>query len=137
MRGQAVGQGAAAFEDAQNVHHDEAEPGGLGQFAGDVERAVERHAGVQQRGEFLGEEEDVAALASGEGRELELEGFLRFQAHVDGRQALPAQFGGDPFVVFGMQGAGAEFAIGGDCFEVEASHGVVQVGNLGPIGNRP
>ena len=38
----------------------------LGQFAGDGERAVERHAGVQQRREFLREEQDVAAFAAGE-----------------------------------------------------------------------
>ena len=39
--------------------------GALGQFAGDGERAVERHAGIQQRREFLGEEQNVAPRAAG------------------------------------------------------------------------
>ena len=68
MRGQAVGQRAAALEHAQDVEHDEAEGGALGEFGGDGEGAVERDAGVEQGGEFLGEEEDVAPPALAEGR---------------------------------------------------------------------
>ena len=48
------------------------------------EGAVERHAGVEQRGEFLGEEQDVAALAAAEGGQLELEAaLLRLDADID------------------------------------------------------
>ena len=45
----------------------------LGEFGGDAEGAVERDAGVEQGGKFLGEEEDVAASLA-EGGQLEFEG---------------------------------------------------------------
>jgi hypothetical protein len=35
----------------------------LGEFAGDGQGAVERNAGVEQRGELLGEEQNVAPAA--------------------------------------------------------------------------
>ena len=74
MGGQAVGQRLAALQHAQHVEHDDAERGLLGQFGGDGKRAVERHAGIEQRGKFLGEEQDVAALAAAERRQLDLDG---------------------------------------------------------------
>ena len=70
MRRQAVRQRPAALQHAQNIHHDEPEFRTFRKFAGDVDGAVERHAGVQQRGEFLREEQHVAALVAPEGWQL-------------------------------------------------------------------
>jgi hypothetical protein len=46
--------------------------------AGDGERAVERDAGVQQRGEFLREEENVAAAVGAERRHFQFERPISF-----------------------------------------------------------
>ena len=64
MRSQAVGQRSAALQHAQHVQHDKAEAGPLGEFAGDGQGAIQRHAGIQQRGKLLGEEQDVAPPAA-------------------------------------------------------------------------
>ena len=104
----------AAFEDAQHVEDDEAEVRAFGEFAGDGEGAVERDAGVEQGGEFLGEEEDVAAASAAKAGSLSSKGFFGRDADVDGSESLLAQFAGDEFVGFAGEAAGAEFAIGGD-----------------------
>ena len=73
----------------------------FGQLGGDGESAVERHAGVQQRRQFLREEKNVAALAALEDRQLERRPGLLFQADIHRNQSLALQFGGDVTVSLG------------------------------------
>ena len=88
--------------------------GALGEFGGDAEGAVQRDGGVEEGGEFLGEEEDVAA-APAEGGQLEFEGgFAGGDADVDRGESLFAQFAGDQLVVVAGEAAGADLAIAGD-----------------------
>ena len=109
---EAVGQGAAALEDAEHVEDDEAEFGVLSQLRRDAERAIERHSGVEQRGEFLGEEEDVAAAALAEGGELDFDaGALGGDAHVDRGQSLLAEFADHQLFVVSGEAAGAHLAV--------------------------
>ena len=123
VRGQAVGQRSAALEHAQDVEHDEAEGGSLGELGGDGEGAIERHAGVEQRGQLLGEEEDVAAAASAEGGQLELDAGVSSAR----RRRRPAS--GPACAVRGRrafrlagEAAGAHLAVGGDGAEEEGRH---------------
>ena len=76
VRGQAVGERFAALEDAHDVEHQGAEIAALGELGGDGEGAVDGHAGVQQRREFLREEEDVLALAAVESGSLSSKPFF-------------------------------------------------------------
>src|ERR1035438_4446973 len=111
VRAQAVGQRTPAFEHAQNVEHDEAETGMLGQFGGDAQGAVQGDGGVEQRGKFLGEKQDVAAPLA-EGRQFELQDrFPGSHANVDRCQSLFAQFARNQLLIVARQTAGANFAI--------------------------
>ena len=121
VSGQAVGQRPAAFEDAQNVQDQGAEGGAIGQFGGDGERAIHRHARAEQRGEFLSEEQDVALPAAGEGRQLDFDGFLRFLTDIDRRETLAAQLERDQALGLGVNRAGANLSIGCDGPEVEVA----------------
>ena len=122
VSGQAVGQRSAALQHAQDVLHQRAERRPLGQFDGDGQRAIQRHAGVEQRGELLREEQNVFLLAAGERRQLDLEGFLGFLADVDRREPLAAQFVGDQALGFAMDGAGTNLPVGCYGAEMKARH---------------
>ena len=94
--------------------------GVLGEFGGDAEGAVERDGGVEQGGEFLGEEEDVAAAPlPKEGSLNSSGGFSGRDADVDRGEALLAEFAGDQFLVVAGEAAGADLAIAGDGAEEE------------------
>src|SRR5665647_1498191 len=111
VRAQAVGKRASALQHAQDVEHDEAETGMLGEFGGDAQGAVQRDGGVEQSGKFLGEEQDVAASLA-EGRQLELQGgFPGSDTNVDRGESLFAQFARDRLLIVAGQAARADFAI--------------------------
>ena len=116
---QRIRQRFAAFDGAQNFGDDEPKLRAGGELGGDGESAVERHARVEQRREFLSEEENVAAAISAERRQIDGERFLFFGAHVHGREALTAQFAGYQGGGIRRNGAGAEFAIDPDGAVVE------------------
>jgi hypothetical protein len=100
------------FEDAQR-RQDGAKGGLLSEFAGDGQGAVEWDAAVEEGRNLLREEQDAAAPARAEGRQLQLKAFLFLKADVDGGEALAAEFGGDTFVGFAGQSTGADLAVGG------------------------
>ena len=119
MRGQPIGQRSAAFEHAQNVEDDEPKARPLGQFAGDAERSSSGTPALSSVESSWVKKRTSRRLRPANAGSLKFQALLRFEADVDGRQPLFAQFARDPFVVFGMQGSGAELAIGCDCFEVK------------------
>jgi len=61
MQGQRIGERGAASDALEHVRDDGAEARARRQLALDGQCAVERHAGFDQRGQLLGEGEDVAA----------------------------------------------------------------------------
>ncbi len=122
VSGQAVGQRAAAFEDAQNVQDQRAEGGAIGYFGGDGERAIHRHARAQERGEFLREEQNIAFPVAGEGWQLDLNGRLGILADIDRCEPLAAQLERDQTLGFGVNGAGANLSVGSHGAEVEVGH---------------
>ena len=84
----------------------------------------QRDGGVEEGGDFLGEEEDGAAFAVGEVGEFEGPGgFLSLGADVDGGEALAAELGGDVFIGVAGDDAGAELAAGGRCRGVARGKG--------------
>ena len=121
-RGQTLGQRLAALEDAHHIQHHGAKIAAIGELGHDRESAVERHAGVQQRGQLLGEEQHILAVAAAESGKFEIKAGARPLAEPDIHrdQALAAQLAGHGLVVFGGKGARAGFAIGGDSAEKES-----------------
>ena len=123
MGGEAFGQRFAAFEDAEDVGDDGAEGCALGEFGSDAERAVHRNAGGEERREFLGEVRGRrCACLPPENGHFENELLLLLEADEDGRQSLAAEFARDKLVGLGGEGAGADFAVGGDGAELEGRH---------------
>jgi hypothetical protein len=128
MRRQAVGQRFSAFENAQNVEHQGAERLSIGELGGDRNGAVERDAGVEQRGKFLGEKKNVFPAPAMEGGKGDLDSFFLFEADVDGSESLAAQFVRDGLIGLGGERAGADFSVGGNGAEVESGrHGKLAV----------
>src|ERR1035441_173555 len=76
--------------------------------------------GCEQGGNFLGEEEDVAASFA-EGGECDLEGgFSGGHADVDGGEALFAELAGDELLIVAGEAAGADLTIAGHGAEEES-----------------
>ncbi len=119
MRAKTVGQGLAALEHAQHIEYDAAELGPLRQLAGDVQRAVERDACVEQCGKLLCEEKDVAMASAIEIGQVKLKRFLLFQTDIDRRQPLLAQFARNGLIALTRQITSAKLAVRRDRFEVE------------------
>ncbi len=96
----------------------------LGEFGGDFEWAVERDAGVEQRGDLFGEVQQVGGLGlASEAGDGEGEAAGLFGADEDGREALLAEFARGGAVVFDGEGAEAGASVGGQGFVVEDGHG--------------
>ena len=102
--------------------HQHAERGALVQLGCNGQRPVQRNAGAEQRGKFLGKEQNVALAAPGERGQLDVQRFFLFLADIDGREPLAAQLEGDQALGLGMNRARANLPVGGHGSEVKAVH---------------
>src|SRR5262249_35233019 len=102
----------SAFEDAEDIEHQRAEGGTLGQLGRNAERAVQRNARTEQRRDFLREEQNIAAMARLKRRQSQLDpGLLLIQPDIDRNETLTAQFRSDTFVRLGRESAGPNLAV--------------------------
>ena len=78
---------------------------------GDAQRAVDRHARVEQRSQLLGEEQNVVALAALQRRQFERGSRLLLQADIDGIKPWRFSSWRPALSVLGGELAGADFTV--------------------------